>query len=181
MSDDLSRVLVAASFAAEKHRDQKRKNINASPYINHPLAVAMMLAEDGGSDDADLLIAAMLHDTIEDTETTGDEISEKFGKSVYDLVAEVTDDKSLSKQRRKQLQIENAPHKSDRAKQLKIADKTCNIRDIDASSPAGWDTDRKLDYLDWAERVVAGCRGVNHTLDRLFDNAVAEARGRLIC
>ena len=104
---------------------------------------------------------------------------ELFGQQVGDLVAEVTDDKSLPKERRKQLQIENASHKSDRAKQLKIADKICNVRDIDAASPADWDADRKAQYLDWAICVVDGCRGVNQTLDQLFDQVMIEARDRL--
>jgi len=180
MSNELSRLLTAATFAAEKHRNQRRKNLAECPYINHPLAVATLLTAEGSVADVDLLIAAVLHDTVEDTDTSPAEIAELFGKAVSDLVAEVTDDKSLPKQRRKQLQIENAPHKSDRAKQLKIADKICNVRDIDTTSPVGWDTDRKTQYLDWAERVIEGCRGVNSTLDQLFDQAIAEARERLM-
>lgn len=171
--------MLAASFAADKHRDQRRKDTGASPYINHPLAVAAVLANDGGVTDAELLTAALLHDTVEDTAASHDEIMELFGQEVGDLVAEVTDDKSLPKERRKQLQIENASHKSDRAKQLKIADKICNVRDIDAASPADWDADRKAQYLDWAICVVDGCRGVNQTLDQLFDQVMIEARDRL--
>ena len=124
-------------------------------------------------------MAALLHDTVEDTETTFEEIERSFGADVRDLVAEVTDDKSLPKQRRKELQIENAPHKSDRAKQLKIADKTCNIRDIDAENPAGWEQERKVEYLRWAERVVEHCRGVNQELDEHFDEAIRNAREKL--
>lgn len=179
MSSDISLLLQAASFAADKHRDQRRKNAGASPYINHPLEVARILADDGDVTDAELLMAALLHDTVEDTETSREEIESRFGLFVRKLVGEVTDDKSLPKHRRKALQIETAPHKSDRARQLKIADKICNVRDIDADSPAGWDVDRKREYLDWAERVVAGCRGVNESLDTLFDETLAAARTRL--
>jgi guanosine-3',5'-bis(diphosphate) 3'-pyrophosphohydrolase len=179
VSNDLSRLLLAATFAADKHRDQRRKNADASPYINHPLAVATILANDGGVTDVDLLTAALLHDTVEDTATSQHEIRELFGDKVSDLVTEVTDDKSLPKERRKQLQIENASHKSECAKQLKIADKICNVRDIDATSPANWDADRKAQYLEWAVRVVDGCRGVNQALDQLFDRAISEARDRL--
>jgi guanosine-3',5'-bis(diphosphate) 3'-pyrophosphohydrolase len=171
--------LQAAEFAADRHRDHRRKDAGASPYINHPLAVAALLARKGGVDDVTLLMAALLHDTVEDTATMPEELAGWFGEDVRALVAEVTDDKSLPKARRKQLQIENAPHKSDRAKQLKIADKICNLRDLNGDSPADWDHDRKRQYLDWAERVVAGCRGVNEKLDALFDNAVAAARGRI--
>ena len=179
VSNDISRLLRAATFAADKHRDQRRKNADASPYINHPLAVASVLVNDAGVTDADLLTAALLHDTVEDTATTLDEIKQLFGNEVCNLVAEVTDDKSLPKERRKQLQIEKAPHKSNRAKQLKIADKICNIRDIDANSPANWDGDRKIQYVDWAVQVVDGCRGANQELDRLFDRVITEARQRL--
>ena len=177
--NETERLLRAATFAAEKHRDQKRKDADASPYINHPLAVAALLAGDGGVTDIELLAAALLHDTVEDTETSRDEITRLFGSDISGLVAEVTDDKSLPKARRKQLQVENGPHKSDRAKQLKLADKTCNIRDIDADSPANWDADRKAQYLSWAVRVIDGCRGVNQPLEQLFDQAIMEARQRL--
>lgn len=178
MSNDLSRLLLAANFAADKHRDQRRKDAEASPYINHPLAVATVLAVEGGVTDIDLLAAALLHDTVEDTATSADAIEGSFGCEVSVLVNEVTDDKSLSKHDCKQLQVDNAPRKSDRAKQLKIADKICNIRDIDTTSPANWDVDRKIEYLDWAVRVVKGCRGVNPALDKLFDQAENEARNR---
>jgi GTP diphosphokinase / guanosine-3',5'-bis(diphosphate) 3'-diphosphatase len=180
MESDLKRLLCAASFAADKHSAQRRKDVGASPYINHPLAVAALLATEGGVVDADLLVAALLHDTVEDTDTSTAELLQRFGTTVCNLVAEVTDDKSLPKARRKELQIDHAPHKSTAAKQLKIADKICNIRDLNANSPTGWSLERKVEYVDWAERVVAGCRGVNPVLDRLFDATVAEARCRLV-
>ena len=179
MSNDISRLLFAAAFAADRHRDQRCKNADASPYVNHPLAVAAVLANDGGISDLELLVAALLHDTVEDTATSLDEITQLFGNAVSGLVKEVTDDKSLPRERRKQLQIENAAHKSDLAKQLKIADKICNVRDIDSTSPADWDANRKAQYLDWAVAVIDGCRDVNHTLDQLFDQAIAQARDRL--
>jgi (p)ppGpp synthase/HD superfamily hydrolase len=177
--NEMELLLRAAAFAAAKHRDQKRKDVIGSPYINHPLAVAALLAGAGGVTDEELLVAALLHDTVEDTETTFDEIEQLFGPDIGALVAEVTDDKSLPKAERKRLQVENAAHKSERAKQLKLADKICNIGDIDAASPANWDAERKAQYFDWAERVIAGCHGVNRALDRLFDRTVAAARERL--
>lgn len=179
METVLARLLKAASFAADKHSDQRRKNVGASPYINHPLAVATCLANEVGVTDPELLAAALLHDTVEDTDTSLDELTACFGPTVSALVAEVTDDKSLPKARRKELQIEHAPHKSVQAKQLKIADKICNIRDLDHDSPVGWELARKIQYIDWAERVVAGCRGVNPALDQLFDFTVQAARSRL--
>ena len=172
-------LLTAAFFAARKHRDQRRKDAEASPYINHPLAVANVLASEAGVMDEPLLVAALLHDTVEDTETTLEEIEEGYGTEVRRLVEEVTDDKSLPKQTRKQLQVHHASTASEAAKQLKIADKICNIRDIANSPPTTWSHDRKADYLDWANRVVAGCRGVNHELDRIYDEAVAIARRKL--
>ncbi len=179
MSNDLSRLLAASTFAAQKHRDQRRKDAEVSPYINHPLAVATVLADVGGVTDIILLTAALLHDTVEDTDTSPDEITALFGNDVSDLVGEVTDDKSLPKEQRKCLQVERAPHKSDRAKQLGIADKICNLRDINGVSPVSWDSLRKRQYLDWAVRVIDGCRGVNPGLDRLFDQVVEDAARRL--
>jgi guanosine-3',5'-bis(diphosphate) 3'-pyrophosphohydrolase len=173
------KLLSALTFAANKHRSQRRKNVDASPYINHPIEVAALLAAEGEVTDSELLMAAILHDTVEDTETSFDEIENAFGKDVRDLVAEVTDDRSLPKQRRKELQVESAAHKSDRAKQLKIADKICNIRDIDADNPDGWELDRKLEYLRWGQSVVERCRGINPELDRLFDQAIQNARAKL--
>lgn len=172
-------LLTAASFAAKKHRDQRRKDDVASPYINHPLEVACLLATEGGVKDASLLTAAILHDTVEDTECSLIEIAEKFGEEVAEVVDEVTDDKSLPKAERKRLQVEHAPHLSDRAKQLKIADKISNLRDLNDASPSGWDRQRKLEYVKWGQQVVAGCRGVNEQLDRLFDKEVERCRERL--
>ena len=167
--------LSALEFAAEKHKNQKRKGAEASPYINHPIAVAKILAEEGGVTDESLLIAAILHDTVEDTATTPQELVARFGADVAALVGEVTDDKSLPKERRKELQIINAPHKSARAKQLKIADKISNIRDIVSSPPADWSMARKRGYLHWTNQVIEGCRGMNELLDRLFDVTLTEA------
>ena len=169
-------LLKAISFAAEKHRHQRRKDSEASPYINHPIAVATVLAAEGEVSDEVTLIAAALHDTVEDTETTFAELEERFGSEVAGLVRELTDDKSIDKLERKRLQIEHAAQSSSRAKQLKIADKICNIRDITVRPPADWSTERRSEYVAWAEKVVAGCRHANAKLDEAFDQAIAEAR-----
>ena len=163
----------AVAFAAEKHRNQRRKDADASPYINHPLALANVLANEGGVSDATVLCAAVLHDTIEDTETTENELTTTFGSHVSSVVLEVTDDKSLEKHVRKQRQIEHAPHISTEAKLVKLADKICNLRDILASPPANWSTERKQAYFDWASKVVAGVRGVHPNLEAVFDGLVA--------
>jgi guanosine-3',5'-bis(diphosphate) 3'-pyrophosphohydrolase len=169
-------VLKAIDFAADKHRLQKRKDKDASPYVNHPIKVAFVLSDEGKVHNLAHLQAAILHDTIEDTETTPEELEQEFGTAVRDLVLEVTDDKTLEKQERKRLQIEHAPHLSDAAKQIKLADKICNVVDITHSPPADWPLERKLDYLTWAENVVAGCRGVNAGLERRFDEVIQLAR-----
>ncbi|MDG1875574.1 MAG: HD domain-containing protein [Mariniblastus sp.] len=174
--DDL---LTAAFFAAQKHRVQTRKDTQQTPYINHPLEVAKTLAVDGGVTDVDLLMAAMLHDTVEDTETSMEELAEHFGTRVAALVAEVTDDKSLTKGERKRLQVDQAPKKSDAAKQLKIADKICNARDIIQRSPAGWNNERKRRYLEWANNVVVGCQGVNAKLDVLVKKVIQDGLNEL--
>jgi len=172
-------LLRAASFAAMKHREQKRRDSCKTPYINHPLEVAALLADVGKVDDAELLTAALLHDTVEDTDTTIEEIEAEFGAGVRQIVAEVTDDKNLPKQRRKELQVEHSPHISDRAKQVKLADKICNIRSIDMQAPSSWDTARKLQYLDWSVAVIAGCRGCNQPLEQLFDQTLPIVLARL--
>ncbi len=177
--DELRLVLLAAQFAARKHRDQRRKGAHASPYINHPIAVANVLANEGGVRDASVLCAALLHDTIEDTETTAEELRAAFGQAVTEIVLEVTDDKSLLKHVRKQKQIEHAPHLSAEAKLVKLADKICNLRDILASPPADWSAQRRRDYFDWADKVVAGVRGVHPGLEAVFDEHLAR-RGELL-
>ncbi len=172
-------LLEAMHFAATKHRDQRRKDTEASPYINHPIRVAQLLASEGGVTDLVTLQAAILHDTVEDTETTPEELERHFGSAVRRVVAEVTDDKSLPKGDRKRLQIEHAPHLSPQAKQLKIADKAANVQNITTSPPDGWSLERKREYLDWADRVVAGCRGCNPALEAVYDEIIAQGRQSL--
>jgi len=176
--NNLAKLLQAASFAARKHRYQKRKGDDAEPYVNHPLEVANLLASVGKVEDFDVLIAAVLHDTVEDTETTAEELTEIFGARVCGFVLEVTDDKSLPKAERKQKQVEHAPHLSDGAKQVKLADKISNITDVTNNPPAGWSKERKIEYIDWGERVVAGLRGVNESLENYFDETVRKARAK---
>lgn len=168
-------LLRAALFAADKHRLQKRKDIDASPYINHPLAVAEVMARHGVTD-AVALQAALLHDTIEDTNTTPEELEAEFGAEVVSVVLEVSDDKSLDKQRRKELQIEHAPSLSDRAKLVKLGDKICNVLDVGSNPPAAWDLDRRRKYLGWTGAVVRGCRGVNAELEEYYDRVLEEAQ-----
>ena len=162
-------ILEALDFAARRHSAQKRKGEAEEPYLNHVIEVAHLLAQATQGSDPNLLIAGILHDTVEDTETTSAEIEGLFGTDIATLVAEVTDDKSLAKQERKRLQIEKTPHKSDRAKMIKLADKTSNLKAIAASPPADWSDERKRDYLEWARAVAAGCRGVNAELEAGFD------------
>ena len=168
-----ARIVQAARFAAEKHKDQRRKDADASPYINHPLALASVLALEGGVDDTDVICAALLHDTIEDTQTTAAELAAIFGDKVTGIVLEVSDDKSLAKALRKEAQVRDAPHLSPEAKLVKLADKICNLRDILNSPPADWSPERKREYFDWAARVVAGLRGTHAGLERIFDETYA--------
>jgi guanosine-3',5'-bis(diphosphate) 3'-pyrophosphohydrolase len=164
----------AVDFAAWKHRSQRRKDEEASPYINHPIALANLLANDGGVHDLDVLCAAVLHDTIEDTETSEAEIANLFGPRIAAIVAEVTDDKALPKEQRKQLQVDHAPHISRAAQLVKLADKICNLRDLLVAPPAGWDATRQAEHFLWAARVVDGLRGVHPGLEALFDATFAQ-------
>lgn len=170
---DLAELIDALAFAAEKHRDQRRKDAEASPYINHPIALARVLAVEGGVAERLPLIAALLHDTVEDTETSAAEIAARFGAAVAGVVMEVTDDTSLPKARRKQLQVEHAPQLSRAARLVKLADKTSNLRDVASSPPAGWGLERRREYFDWAGRVIDGLRGVHPRLEAIFDAALA--------
>ncbi|CAN5344540.1 HD domain-containing protein [soil metagenome] len=167
-------LIEAFDFAAYKHRDQRRKDAKASPYINHPIQLARVLAIEGQITDEQVIAAAILHDTIEDTETTADEIRARFGVTVATIVEEVTDDKSLPKAERKRLQIEHASQCSRRAKLVKLADKICNVRDMGTGAPAGWSLSRQQEYFDWAKQVVDRVRGVSPTLEAAFDDAYAK-------
>jgi guanosine-3',5'-bis(diphosphate) 3'-pyrophosphohydrolase len=166
---EISLVLQATAFAAHKHRDQRRKDSAASPYINHPISLAYVLSNEVGIDDPVVLAASLLHDTIEDTDTSFEELETAFGGEIASVVLEVTDDKLLPKQERKRLQIEHAASVSTSAKLVKLADKICNLRDIGASPPADWSLDRQREYFDWAKRVVDQLRGTNMRLEALFD------------
>ena len=160
------------AFAAHKHRDQRRKDAVASPYINHLIALARVLAVEAGVTDPVALVGALLHDTIEDTETTEAELTARFGADVASVVMEVTDDKALPKARRKELQVEHGPHLSRVARPVKLADKTCNLRDVAAHPSVGWSLERRREYFDWAQRVVGGLRESHAGLEALFGEAL---------
>ena len=170
-------LLEALAFAAEKHRRQRRKDRHASPYINHPIALAQVLAGEGGVTDTEVLAAALLHDTIEDTETSYRELERRFGRRVAAMVLEVTDDKTRRKHTRKRLQVEHAAHLSRGARLVKLADKICNLRDLHGRPPVGWNKRRRRAYFDWAKQVIDRLRGVPgrdmRRLEAAFDAAYA--------
>ncbi|MEZ4886066.1 MAG: HD domain-containing protein [Chitinophagales bacterium] len=169
MSLNFSLFITALDFAAEKHRLQRRKGKNDIPYINHPIKVAKVLSEVGLVNDTNVLMAALLHDTIEDTEATAEELDFLFGKQVTAIVLEVTDDKSMEWQQRKNHQIVKAPNLSKEAKLVKLADKICNITDV-VNEPPDWLVERKRKYLVWAKKVVDALGGnVNKNLEERFD------------
>lgn len=177
--NNLTTLLQATKFAARKHHGQLRKGPNAEPYIVHPLDVAHRLINIGKVEDFDVLIAGILHDTIEDTATCREEIVDLFGENVASIVDEVTDDKNLPKRVRKEKQVEHAPHMSVGAKQLKMCDKISNITDIVRNPPEGWSTKRQLEYIEWGERVFAGLRGINKNLEKHFDDLVEDAKAQI--
>jgi GTP diphosphokinase / guanosine-3',5'-bis(diphosphate) 3'-diphosphatase len=162
----LTRALV---FAAHKHRDQRRKDPGASPYINHPIGLADVLVNEGGVTQTEILCAALLHDTVEDTKTSPEELSELFGAVISHIVMEVTDDKNLPKKVRKRVQIEHAGSLSREAKAVKLADKICNLRDVEQAAPPDWSLARRQEYYDWAKEVVDGLRGEFPLLEAVFD------------
>ena len=168
------RIAQAYHFAASKHVNDRRKGKAAEPYLNHLTEVAELVALATEGQDPDLIIAAVLHDTVEDTDTTPGELAQVFGAEVSALVAEVTDDKSLPKQLRKGLQIEHAAHASNRAQMIKMADKISNLRSLAASPPNGWSAERIVGYGSWAKRVVDGCRSASPDLATQFDQTLAD-------
>ncbi|PGH53996.1 phosphohydrolase [Azospirillum palustre] len=174
----------ALDFAAHKHIDQRRKGVRAEPYVNHLSEVALLVAEATAGKDPVVVIAALLHDTLEDTDASYEEIEQLFGTEVVQVVAETTDDKRMSKAERKQHQIDAASHASTRAKLVKLADKVSNLRSMAHSPPADWPLSRKVEYFEWAHAVVAGLRGTDARLEALFDRAyhdgLAELRGQAV-
>jgi guanosine-3',5'-bis(diphosphate) 3'-pyrophosphohydrolase len=171
--NEASQIIKAIAYAAEKHRNQRRKDVDASPYINHPIALANVIANEAGYPSMEVICAAILHDTVEDTDTTPEDLEAKFGKRIRDIVMEVTDDKSLPKQTRKLLQVQHSASLSHEAKLVKLADKICNLRDMTASPPADWDLARRREYFDWAKDVIDGLRGAERYLEHLFDKEYA--------
>ena len=167
-------ILKALAFAAHKHRDQRRKDLVASPYINHPITLADILCNEGHITDVDVICGAILHDTVEDTETTEVELQDAFGTAIANIVMEVTDDKTLSGPERKRLQVEHAVHASHKAKLVKLADKIANLRDLVSSPPAGWPLERRQRYFDWAKAVIDQVRGVHPGLEAIFDEVYSQ-------
>lgn len=169
---ELKLLLKALTFAAHKHKDQRRKDPDASPYINHPISLANILCNEGHVTDTDVICGALLHDTIEDTETSEQELIDEFGLTISDIVMEVTDDKTLPGPERKRLQVEHAAHASDKAKLVKLADKIANLRDLASNPPAQWSLERRQRYFDWAKDVIDQVRGVHPVLEDIFDETV---------
>ncbi len=172
---ELQFFLGALKFASEKHLHLKRKDVEKTPYIHHPIRVAELICRVGGVNDPILLSAALLHDVIEDTGTKPEEIADKFGEEVANIVQEVTDDKTIKKEKRKELQILHAPNLSRKAKIIKLADKICNVKDIGSHPPADWDLEERMRYLEWSQNVVAGLRGINQPMEDYFDQTLAAA------
>ncbi len=171
-------LLQALAYAAEKHKYQRRAGYEPLPYLNHLVKVTHALVQIGRETDRDLLIAAVLHDVVEDTDATVEELREHFGSPVAETVAELTDDMNLPYAERKALQVERAGALSDPAKKIRIADKASNLQDI-FSYPLDWKESKKKTYLENAIAVVDLIRGVNQQLEAWFDETVAFAREKL--
>ncbi|GAB1604267.1 guanosine-3',5'-bis(diphosphate) 3'-pyrophosphohydrolase MESH1-like [Argonauta hians] len=169
MDDLLSTIIKCVNFAAIKHKDQRRKDEEETPYINHPIGVSYILTNEAGVTDITVIQAALLHDTVEDTDTTLQEIEDHFGKQVSGVVGEVSDDKTLDKAERKRLQIEHAKTCSGQAKLVKLADKLYNLRDLNRTTPMGWTEERVHQYFVWAKKVVQNLSGTNEPMEKALD------------
>lgn len=170
---EMAQLIDAIAFAAQKHRHQRRKDVHASPYINHPIELVQVLVGEAGILDTAVLVAAILHDTIEDTQTTEQEIAARFGGAIASVVVELTDDKDLPKPQRKAAQVARAASATQHARLVRLADKICNLRDVAQSAPVGWSVARCREYFDWARAVVDGMRGTHAVLEALFDEVYA--------
>uniref|UniRef100_A0AC35TUL5 HD domain-containing protein n=1 Tax=Rhabditophanes sp. KR3021 TaxID=114890 RepID=A0AC35TUL5_9BILA len=170
---DLGLFVKAVDLAARRHRFQKRKDINHTPYINHPIGVAYILTNEVQIYDTEIIIAAILHDTVEDTKTTVEELAAEFSPEIAAIVQELSDDKTLAKEERKRLQVANAAKRSPKAKIVALADKLYNLRDLERHSPAGWDTRRRKNYFKWAKEVVDEMRGTDKILETAIDEILA--------
>ncbi|GMR06035.1 MAG: HD domain-containing protein [Gammaproteobacteria bacterium] len=175
--DTQSDLIKAIAFAADKHRDQRRKDVCASPYINHPIQLVDVLCNEAGVSDVNVLCAAALHDTLEDTKTTAAELTQYFGQQICTIVLEMSDDCNLCKTERKKEQIRHAPELCDEAKLVKLADKICNLRDVADNPPVGWGLQRRQEYFDWAKAVIDGLRGIHPGLESIFDEIYAKRPG----
>ncbi|MFP3942438.1 MAG: HD domain-containing protein [Alphaproteobacteria bacterium] len=176
MSGSVLLITGALDFAARHHIDQRRKGARGEPYINHLAEVAHLVAVATQGRDPELVAAALLHDSVEDTHATLEEIEREFGPEIAGLVDLVTDDKSLPKEERKRLQVESAPRKPERARMLKLADKISNLRALHSSPPHDWPKERQRAYVDWACRVAEHCTGLNDYLDEQYEQALADLR-----
>lgn len=172
--NDLKLILKALEFSARKHKNQRRKDVEASPYINHPISLANILCNEAHVTDVNVICGALLHDTIEDTETEPEELQDEFGVEIKDIVMDVTDDTSLHRHQRKQAQIDHAPHISREAKLVKLADKISNLRDVSSNPPPSWSLDRRQQYFEWANKVIDQLRGTDAQLESIFDAAYAQ-------
>lgn len=175
MNEPVGHLLKAVCFAAQKHRDQRRKDLAQTPYINHPIAVAKTLWAHGITD-IDTLVAAILHDILEDTDTHPNDLSSEFGPHILALVQEVSDDKQQPKQTRKNLQIENASTLSHAARLIRLCDKICNLQDLIHSPPANWSVERCQQYVTWCKAVIANIRNTHETLETQFDTLCGQAQ-----
>ncbi len=177
--DNYQLVFSALTFSATMHRHQRRKGLNSIPYINHPIGVADLIVRVAGVEDVRVIQAALLHDVVEDTSATVDDIQKKFGDEVATIVDELTDDITLNSSKRKEIQLKNASRISDKARLIRIADKICNIEDL-MKYPMPWTKKRKNSYVQWARNVVEQCKGINDKLEKLFyetaDKALAQFR-----
>ena len=171
---DLKLLLKALQFSALKHKNQRRKDIDASPYINHPISLASILCNEAHVTDVEVICGALLHDTVEDTQTTPEELESEFGPVIKNIVMDVTDDKSLKKHERKQAQIDHAAHINDKAKLVKLADKISNLRDVSLNPPPEWSLERRQEYFDWANKVIEQIRGINPVLESIFDEIYSD-------
>ncbi|HEC60508.1 hypothetical protein LCGC14_0950780 [marine sediment metagenome] len=160
MMNETSQLIEAFLFAAQAHKEQRRKGNGGAPYINHLIEVVSLLSSTAKVDDTDILIAAALHDILEDTPITVTEITKRYGSNVLSYVQAVSDDKALTLIERRAKQLKSMNESSDPIKYIKLADHCSNI----ASLPPTWDKQRLKEYIGWSQSVAEKCFDVSEPL-----------------
>jgi len=171
---DAEAVLGAAIFATEKHKSQVRSNEKKTPYIIHPIEVADLVMKIGHVYDKDVLITALLHDVMDDTQTTYEQITSLYGTKVSSYLEEMTSKQGLSLKEQKKQQIMQAFRQNPSVAIIKLSDKLSNLKTLATSPPPSWSRDRIDQYFQWAQTVIENLPESNQLLKKAVKNVISD-------